>query len=60
METNNQSIENIQEGKKLLSPFIKITNNLFTTPTIGKISEAISISQLNLEKVLKNTNNSFL
>ena len=59
METNNQSIENIQEAKKLLSPLAKVTDNFFTTQTIGLISKAIAEAQTGLEKVLKNTNNSF-
>jgi len=59
METNNQPLQNVQEVKELISPFAKVTESLFMTPTIGKISEAIAISQLNLEKVLKNTNNAF-
>ena len=59
METNNQLVENIQEAKKLLSPLAKVTDNFFTTPTIGLISKAIAEAQTSLEKVLKNTNNSF-
>lgn len=59
METNNQSIENIQEAKKLLSPLAKVTDNFFTTPTIGEVSKAIAEAQISLEKVLKNANNPF-
>ena len=56
METN---LENIQEVKRILSPLAKVTDDFFTTATIGKISKAIADAQTSLEKVIKNTDNSF-